>query len=185
MYIHMYIFPLKISYGTNSKTAFEKPTQTMNIVAFQETVVLPANLNNNFLGIPLELPVEVKRKAQADEANKGQPASTFKVYRNSAEEFDTPTSRPIQSQPQPPAPEEEPTTVQQTSSEDSAERFSYASSAAASDDYAALPRPVARPPRPDARPPSQNYISRIFQFFGGPKSNPPQPPRVLRKRINA
>jgi hypothetical protein len=175
------------------KPVLEAETIQLEVVtektSSQESFLLPAGSNVNFLGIPLELPVEVKRKGQHEEVNNNH--STFKVYRTSAEEIgeEQPNKKTDQHL------QEEETTVHVPfpGFEEPPEINNIPSIIPQPiNDYVSTQRsvPLQLPPsnqRPEARQPP-GYFSRLIQLFGGSKpaqSLPPQPQRVLRKRINA
>ena len=176
------------------KPVLEAETIQLEVVteksSSQESFLLPANSNNNFLGIPLELPVEVKRKGPHEEVNNNQ--STFKVYRNSAEEIEEqPTKNTGQL-----FPAEDETTAQVPfpGFEESPEINNYPPIIPQPiNDYVSTQRsvPTHLPPsnqRNEARQPP-GYFSRLIQLFGGAKPSSQnlqqQPQRALRKRINA
>ena len=164
----------------------EKPTT-------QKSIVLPEINNSNFLGIPLELPVEVKRKGQheVEPEVENAPAAAFLVYRTS----DSPLKAETQFS------GEEDTTVRFSGTGDSEEgNIDFAPSVQVSQPEVPQ-RPVVPPspssPRPEARPESRHppgYLSRLMQFFGGSakpgpqqqqQQQPQQQRQQLRRRINA
>ena len=128
----------------------------------QETYLLPGSASN-FLGIPLELPVEVKRTSQREEP-KLTSESPFKVYRTSAEvadEEDQSSKHVPQRQAQVIFQDTEETTVYQQQQQPFP-GYDEASDniPAAANVVTSSARPIAGLPKPDARQPASNYFSR-------------------------
>ena len=165
-------------------------TEKIQIVVATEQSSTQASVQNNYLGIPLELPIEIKRKGQqALDVTPTNQSTTYQVYRTSDsplraninhEEVDPVTSLPVTFE-----------------SSETVEPEQYP-------ETQALRQPVASPPqrplpqlasnaRPEARNPT-GYFSRLINFFGGSKPNPnpslqqqqqQQQQRLFRRRINA